>query len=122
MPLRKSPVRTPALLAALRRNAQKSTGPRTARGKANVRLNALREGGRSRLYQDFNIALLTAPLGKTEHVIRAMLTPDLACHPKFALCARIARWAERPTEVHFRLMLKEGKREYNFIRSKLECL
>ncbi len=36
MPLRKSPTRTPALLAALRANSRKSTGPRTPRGKARV--------------------------------------------------------------------------------------
>ncbi len=38
MPLRKSPVRTPALLAANRANAQKSTGPRSPQGKARVAL------------------------------------------------------------------------------------
>jgi hypothetical protein len=42
--LRKSPTLTPALLAANRRNAKKSTGPRTARGKAWSRLNSLRHG------------------------------------------------------------------------------
>ncbi len=35
-------------LAARRANAQRSTGPRTARGKARSRLNALKHGGRSR--------------------------------------------------------------------------
>ncbi len=102
MSLRKSPVRTPALLAALRRNAQKSTGPRTARGKANVRLNGLRKGWRSRLYLNFHIALLMAPPGKTEQVIQKMLTPDLARNPKFAERAQIARWAEEQTRAHFR--------------------
>ncbi|HWU40598.1 MAG TPA: hypothetical protein VN203_23375 [Candidatus Acidoferrum sp.] len=47
MSLRKSPVRTPALLAANRANAQKSTGPRTPQGKSRVVLNALRHGRRS---------------------------------------------------------------------------
>jgi hypothetical protein len=42
--LRKSPVRTPALLAANRRNALKSTGPRTVGGRARVALNALKHG------------------------------------------------------------------------------
>ncbi|HEY6292036.1 MAG TPA: hypothetical protein VI455_10830 [Terriglobia bacterium] len=41
MPLRRSPRLTPALLEANRRNAQKSTGPRTVRGKQAVRLNRL---------------------------------------------------------------------------------
>ena len=44
MPLRKSPIRTPALLAANRANCLKSTGPRTRRGKARVCLNALKHG------------------------------------------------------------------------------
>lgn len=42
--LRKSPLRTPALLAANRCNALRSTGPRTVRGRARVALNALKHG------------------------------------------------------------------------------
>jgi hypothetical protein len=45
MALRKSPVRTVAMLAANRANAQKSTGPTTAQGKARVALNGLKHGG-----------------------------------------------------------------------------
>jgi hypothetical protein len=48
MCLRKSPTRTPALLAANRANAAKSTGPRTARGKRVSAWNKLRHGFRSR--------------------------------------------------------------------------
>lgn len=44
MSLRKSPTRTTAFLAACRSNARKSTGPRTAAGKARTRLNALQHG------------------------------------------------------------------------------
>src|SRR5713226_3402723 len=47
MSLRNSPTRTPALLAANRANALKSTGPRTPGGKRRVGLNALRHGGRA---------------------------------------------------------------------------
>jgi hypothetical protein len=47
MALRKSPVRTPAMLAANRANAQKCIGPRTPEGKARVALNALKHGRRS---------------------------------------------------------------------------
>ena len=45
MSLRKSPQLTPKLLAAARRNAQLSTGPRTLAGKQNSKLNALKHGG-----------------------------------------------------------------------------
>lgn len=44
MPLRESPARTPALLAANRANAQKSAGARSPQGKARVALNALKHG------------------------------------------------------------------------------
>ncbi len=44
MPLRKSPTRTPAMLAANRANCLSSTGPRTARGKARAALNSLKHG------------------------------------------------------------------------------
>jgi hypothetical protein len=44
MSLRKSPRRTRALLAANRRNARKSTGPRTATGKRHSAWNAMRHG------------------------------------------------------------------------------
>jgi hypothetical protein len=47
MPLRKSPKRTRALLAANRRNSRKSTGPRTAGGKQHSAWNALRYGRRT---------------------------------------------------------------------------
>ena len=44
MSLRKSPQLTPGLLAAARRNAQHSTGPRSAAAKQNSKLNALKHG------------------------------------------------------------------------------
>jgi hypothetical protein len=46
--LRRSPQLTPASLAARRANALKSTGPRSAAGKARSCLNALRHGRRAR--------------------------------------------------------------------------
>jgi hypothetical protein len=44
MSLRKSPQLTPKLLAAARRNAQRSTGPRSPAAKQNSKLNALKHG------------------------------------------------------------------------------
>ena len=44
MSLRKSPQLTPGLLAAARRNAQHSTGPRSPAAKQNIKLNALKHG------------------------------------------------------------------------------
>jgi hypothetical protein len=44
MPLRKSPLRTPALLAARRASARKSHGPISFKGKARSSLNALKHG------------------------------------------------------------------------------
>ncbi|HUI43605.1 MAG TPA: hypothetical protein VL523_16710 [Terriglobia bacterium] len=52
---------TRALVEANRRNARKSTGPRTAAGKERSRLNGLRHGDRSPEYNRFADALLAAP-------------------------------------------------------------
>ena len=85
MSLLKPRVITPARLAANRRNAQKSTGPRTARGKAQSRLNGLRHGFCSPAYRQFWLALLEAPpgypVGKT---VCEMLTPEQSCHRVYA--------------------------------------
>ena len=83
MPLRKSSM-TPARLEANRRNARKSTGPRTARGKAQSRLNGLRSGERSRLYREVLLALMDAPPCGVAKTARAVLTPAQAAHPMFA--------------------------------------
>ncbi len=47
MSLRKSPILTPALIASNRRNAKQSIGPKSARGRAWLRLNRLKEGWHS---------------------------------------------------------------------------
>jgi hypothetical protein len=60
MPLRKSPVRTPALLAANRAKAQKSTGPRTPRGKARVSFNSFKHGRYAARPEDLAERLLRA--------------------------------------------------------------
>jgi hypothetical protein len=48
MSLRRRPTLTPAMLAANRSNARKSTGPRTVEGKNRIVLNALKEGRHAR--------------------------------------------------------------------------
>ncbi len=89
MSLRKSPCLTPTLLASNRRNAKRSTGPRTARGKAWSRLNHLREGWRSPEYLSFVTALFNAPPGRVEATAHALLSSKLAIHPLFMEIARI---------------------------------
>jgi hypothetical protein len=94
MSLRKSPALTPVRLAANRRNAQKSTGPRTAWGKAWSRLNGLRSGTRSVLFRDLSLALLYAPACAVERTARALLSPAEAAHPLFSEFVDVARQAE----------------------------
>ena len=95
MSLRKSPTLTPALLAANRRNAQKSTGPRTARGKAQARMNALRTGDRSRLRLGLLLSLLNAPPGGVARWAQALLTPEMALCPRLRETSEIVIQAER---------------------------
>jgi hypothetical protein len=78
MSLRKPPTMTPARLEANRRNARKSTGPRTTRGKAQARLNGLGRGPRSRFYHDFMMLLMETPPDEVERTAREILTPEEA--------------------------------------------
>jgi len=94
MSLLKPRLMTPARLAASRRNARKSTGPRTARGKAQSRMNGLRSGRSSPSYRNLWLAMLEAPPGAIEETARAVLTPEQAAHPKFAELVDIFRQAE----------------------------
>lgn len=70
MPLRKSPVRTPALLAANRANALKSTGPRTARGKARVPFNSFKHGRYAARPEELAERLLRAGYGREAALYR----------------------------------------------------
>lgn len=94
MSLRKSPTLTPALLAANRRNASKSTGPRTAQGKAWSRLNGFRYGRRSHHFMGFINALMDAPPGMVNVVAQRLLAEDYAAHPMFVDIANAAIIAE----------------------------
>ena len=90
MSLRKSPTLTPARIEANRRNAQKTTGPRTARGKASSRLNRLKTGGYSPAYGNLLRVLLEAPPCAVEETARAVLSPEQAAHPVFQTLIEIA--------------------------------
>jgi len=94
MSLLKPRLMTPARLAAHRRNARKSPGPRTARGKAPSRMNGLRSGWSSPSYRNLWRAMLEAPPCAVEETARAVLTPEQAAHPKFAELVDIFRRAE----------------------------
>ena len=94
MSLRKPYALSPARIAANRRNARQSTGPRSARGRAQSRLNRLRDGSRSRLYQDLLWELMPAPPAAVAQTARGTMTPELAGHPLFAELGRIFCQAE----------------------------
>jgi hypothetical protein len=89
MSLRKSPTLTPALLASNRQNAKKSTGPRTAPGKAWSRLNRMRHGAWSPEYINFLEALLDAPPGRMAVTAQALLDSKPAHHPVFVEIAEM---------------------------------
>jgi len=94
MSLRKPFTMSPARLKANRRNAKKSTGPRTARGKAQSRMNGLRTGGRSRLYHNLMLTLFDAPPCAVDRTAQATLTPEQAAHPLFIELVEMFRQAE----------------------------
>jgi hypothetical protein len=106
MSLRKSPTMTPARLAANRQNALKSTGPRTAQGKAQSRLNALRSGVSSPIYLGMVDAFLDA-LPNTFERTAALLSRQLARHPLFAEAVEMFRTVEAPLKMRRQ---KPGKR------------
>ena len=84
MPLRKSPTMTPARLAANRRSALLSTGPKTAQGKARSCLNRLSHGERSANCEALFQALMQAPPGTVRETASAMLRPEELRHPVYA--------------------------------------
>jgi hypothetical protein len=72
---------TPARLAANRRAALKSTGPRTARGKSRSSLNALRSGKRSKTIDLLWQIMAEAPRSGVIEMARRMMTPAQLSHP-----------------------------------------
>lgn len=102
MRLRESATVTPAKLEANRRNARKSTGPRTTAGKLRSRLNRLRHARRSAIYRDLLVQIMDAPPGELQEVAAGLFTPALLERPAIASLARlfgINKEAERPAEL-----------------------
>ena len=83
MSLRKSPTITEARLEANRRNARKSTGPRTAEGKARSRMNGLKYGNRSSEFQRTFDALADADPGAILRVGDSCLTRAQKSYPAY---------------------------------------
>jgi hypothetical protein len=121
MSLRKSPALTPARIEANRRNAQKSTGPRSARGKAHSCLNPLKNGGYSLVYRNLLRALLLAPPCAVDEMAWAVLTPEQAAHPVFRKAIEIAWEAEMGIVRQERERNAEEKRILFFTQTKPEC-
>jgi hypothetical protein len=96
---------TPARLAANRRNAQKSTGPCTRRGKAQSSMNAVRNGNYSRVYHQLMTGLFYAPPCAVDRTAQAILSPERAAHPLFAEVVEMYRQAEAA-------VVEEVRREY----------
>jgi hypothetical protein len=57
-------------------------------------MNALRNGGRSRLYYGLMLTLVNAPPGAVEQTARGVMTSELAAQPLFAELVEVARQAE----------------------------
>jgi len=120
--LRKSPTMTPALLASNRLNAKKSTGPRTALGKARSRLNHFRHGMRSPDFIKFFKAVHDAPLGEVGKTADTLLASQLVVHPLFTHIAEA--WVDADVEMCNELRARSRrKREKKgkLARSKPEC-
>jgi hypothetical protein len=75
---------TPARLAANRRAALMSTGPRTARGKQRSSLNALRMGRHSKTIKLLWNIFANAPPFRLLRVARQLMTPAQLAHPDVA--------------------------------------
>lgn len=89
MSLRKSPTMTPARLAANRRSALLSTGPKTARGKGRSRLNRLRHGERSAKYDELMLGLMQAHPARMRETATAILTAEELRHPVLRVPGRL---------------------------------
>jgi hypothetical protein len=122
---------TRARLAANRRSALLSTGPRTKAGKARSRLNGLRNGNRSGSYDRLFEALVQAHPGAVHETVASVLTPEQFGHPFFAsFVERFQKIQEfafeqsaayRRAKAEFRRKRRERQRKKIKGRPKPEC-
>ena len=106
MSLRKRPALTPRLLAANARNARKSTGPRTRRGKAFSKLNGWKGGRPSKSTYPFPMGENWQPDMNDPDFVRWMLTQMREECPE-----SLAIWMRCSPEHRQLLAEKEGSGE-----------
>ena len=121
MSLRKSSRLTPARLVANRLNAQKSTGPRTARGKAWAAMNALKNGLWAQSFRRV-LAATGEPLYKFDGMLERLA---LVLKPRNRLeAARLARYVQMLWSMHRRAQRYKSPlttRKPRFPTTKTEC-
>jgi hypothetical protein len=113
MSLRKSPHITPALLAANRLNAQKSTGPRTLRGRVTAAQNSFKHGLRSHWFGE---TMLNSHESRENflHAAHSLLELLKPCNRPGA--ARAVRYAQMLWAINRRFI------RYRFVRTRKKKL
>lgn len=112
MSLLKPCVLTPARLQPNRLNAQKSTGPRTALGKASSRLNSMRNGCCSPKYNQRWYALFECrPDYSVEYIVHQLLTPPEILNPVFSNLIELHCELEREDPEYSRLLKRRKARK-----------
>jgi hypothetical protein len=115
MSLVKSPILTPAKLAANRSNGRLSRGPRTPAGKRRVRLNGLKHGLRSRSFAE---TVISSARDK-ERFARGALLLRLAFLPAGAGASRLVERVSRMMWTRGRTARPDGRQPY-FLLTPME--
>jgi hypothetical protein len=114
MSLPKPSTMTSARLEANRRNARRSTGPRTTRGKAQARLNGLGHGPWAPFYYDFKMLLMEAPPHELEKAVPTVLTPEETDSRLFKGLMGTIQQADFELAMHLRKAYRVGSRKEDF--------
>jgi hypothetical protein len=108
---------TEARLDANRRNAKKSTGPRTGAGKARSRMNGFRHGMRSSEYLRLLIALSDAKPGAVLRAEQSLLTAAQRTHPAYVelveLFIEVERQMVEPSYPFGRAVRKNRRKKHD---------